>query len=229
MFTQTAEDSEYSKEGENGVLSKNVSQEEKIQVLKKLLKEKDDQIIGLCQQIGSQSMSEEYLSARSTPLTSMIQEDKRSAICTRKQGEPLPTSKRVVSDDSEERAATEAPYVSRLRERLHKLTSQLEEAENRARRFELEYNELLRQLSNSMEKGQSTHENEGRPQVKSVASDRSSKEGTSSDKEHIIGALRNRVKELEKAAAALAKTQQHSRSQSKQLLDLQDEAKVSYL
>ena len=226
MHGQGMEASMCSNEERDDIPPKETSLEEENQELKKILEQKDDEIVRLVRQASNQATSEEYHSATSTPLPSLTVDDGQCLSHTGKQGE-MPPTKWLPNEDSEGGASYEPPYVRKLHDRINKLSPQLEAAENRAKHYEQEYQQLLSELCQVQVESQPPSSKERGDDNQQVKRDGVCKADTSSNKEKIIVALKKRVKELEKAMATLAKAQQHSKSQSKQLLDLQDEAKVS--
>lgn len=167
------------------------------------LKVKDDQIIRLCQQASQSQGSEsgEFLSARSTPYSSMTTETAthdthETNTHTRQQGGKA-TNEAMFSHSEE------PPYVRRLRQQLQQREEQWEKAENRARYFEKEYHKMMKENAGF----------KAEPKGDDAAQ----------AKDQAIKAL---TEKLKKAEAKMKKIHEHSTSQSQTIHMLQNEAKV---
>ena len=233
MESSTCKNKEEEEEAE--IQSVKLSQAEEIQRLKtdleqaqKQIHQKDDEITRLCQHVSCQPTSDEFCSASSTPFSSMTTGNDQFSSQSR---ETMPkkseqTQKCLEGDGSGFSSSSEPEYVKRLRDKVAKMGTVLERAENRARSFQQDYQDLLSQNAalqvelNAMKSGKLCNAGE-KEQVATKVECVSTKE-----KDRMITALQQKISELERAATKLAETQKHSKFQSEQLLDLHDEAKV---
>ena len=163
------------------------------------LKEKDDEIYRLCRQASQSQGTEsgEFLSAKSTPYSSMTTETATHEpnTHTRQQGGR-------VTDEAVFSHSEEPPYVGHLRQQLEEPEEQWKKAEKRARYFEREFHKMMEE--NAAFKVE--------PKGDGIQA-----------KDQAIQEL---VGKLKKAEAKMKKIQEHSTSQSQTIHMLQNDAKV---
>ena len=163
------------------------------------LKEKDDEIYRLCRQASQSQGTEsgEFLSARSTPYSSMTTETATHEPNTHTRQHGRKATEEAVFSHSEE-----PPYVGHLRQQLEEREEQWKKAEKRARHFEREFHIMMKE--NAAFKVE--------PKGDRIQANNE--------------AMQELVGKLKKAEAKINKIQAHSTSQSQTIHMLQNEAKV---
>ena len=212
-----------SSEGDIGDSLEALSLEDQNKKLRKLLKDKDNEIIRLCGKLTVEAMNDESQTLLSTPASVMNVDEHQS----RKHSKELPTEPNKAS--SAFTTSSEPPYVTNLRQRL-------ERAQRRAQSFEKDYqlmvekNAELKIRLNSLE---STNVTTSIDDFEQISDDKCAEldkvHSSVADLQRENKTLQKRVRELEMTAAKFEKFKQHSKLQSHHLLQLQDEAKVCIL
>ena len=213
-----------SSEGDIGDSLEALSLEDQNKKLRKLLEDKDNEIIRLCQQLTGEAMKDESQTLLSTPASVM------NVGQSRKHSKALPTEPSEVTTEPNEALAyttsSEPPYVLNIRQKL-------ERAQRRAQNFEKDYQLMLEEnaeLNIRLNSLDSTNVTTSIDDFKQISDDKCAEldkaHSSVADLQRENKTLQERVRELEMTAAKFEKFKQHSKLQSHHLLQLQDEAKV---